>query len=119
VTGAPPPPGDHRDALEAVQREFADGLPARVTVLRRALGRVSQGATRDALEAFHLPAHALKGTAESFGAGELAAPAGDLAALGRRWLDHGPAPGELDAAERAIDGLATAIERYRQRIAAP
>ncbi len=101
-----------------MRREFAEGLTARVAALRGALERLSQDATPDALHAFHLPAHALQGTAASFGADELAAPAAELAALGRRWREGGARPSELEAAAAALRRLAAAAERYQGRVAA-
>ena len=117
VTGGPArQPTDHEREVAAVRREFIDGLTARVAALRAALERLSREPTRDAAQAFHVPAHALKGTAASFGADELVPPATELAALARRWVDDGAAPPvEQRAAASALERLAVAVERYRAR----
>ena len=103
--------------LAALRREFAGGLPERLAALRLALDALRRNSTRDALRAFHLPAHTLSGTAGSYDAHELTPHVARLAVLGRRWLDAGAAPPvELDEAARELDRLETAIERFRQRV---
>ncbi|HEY7192630.1 MAG TPA: Hpt domain-containing protein [Gemmatimonadales bacterium] len=105
------------DALAALRREFADTLPARLDVLRAALNRLRQGVTPDGLKAFHLPAHALQGTAGSYEAHELVPHAARLSKLARRWIDAGAAPGtELEEAARELDALEKAMERFRRRL---
>jgi HPt (histidine-containing phosphotransfer) domain-containing protein len=104
------------EALIALRREFADALPARLEVLRAALNRVTEGSTREALRAFHLPAHALAGTAGSYEAHELVPHAARLSTLARRWIDAGTAPAsDLDEASRELDALEAATERFRRR----
>jgi HPt (histidine-containing phosphotransfer) domain-containing protein len=106
------------EALTALRREFADALPARLEVLRVALNRLreGEGVTREDLRAFHLPAHALAGTAGSYEARELVPHAARLSTLARRWIDAGTAPAsELDEASRELDALDAATERFRRR----
>jgi HPt (histidine-containing phosphotransfer) domain-containing protein len=104
------------EALTALRREFADALPARLEVLRVALNRLRERVTRDDLRAFHLPAHALAGTAGSYEARELVPHAARLSTLARRWIDAGTAPAsELDEASRELDALDAATERFRRR----
>lgn len=99
-----------------LRREFADTLPARLDVLRAALNRLRQGFTPEGLRAFHIPAHALQGTAGSYEAHELVPHVARLATLARRWIDAGAAPGsELDEASRELDALHVATERFRRR----
>lgn len=104
--------------LEAVRREFAQGLGARVELLRAALERLSRGFSRDGAEALYLPAHSLKGTAASFGAEELVPHAMQLAALAHEWLETGaPPPAEVRRAAEELDRLEAAAARYRTRTA--
>ena|SRR6266545_7809711 len=106
------------EAVAALRREFADGLPARLEVLRAALDALGGGVTPERLRAFHLPAHALQGTAASYEAHELVPAVARLATLGRRWVEAGAAPGvELAEATRELAGLQAAVERYRERVA--
>ena len=103
--------------LAALRREFATGLPERLATLRLALDGLRRSTTRDTLHAFHLPAHALSGTAGSYDAHELTPHVARLAKLGRRWLDAGAAPAaEIDEAARELDKLETAIARFRRRV---
>jgi hypothetical protein len=110
-----------KDSLEetvaALRREFAAGLPERLAALQLALDGLRRGVTRDTIQAFHLPTHALTGTAGSYDAHELVPHVARLATLGRRWRDAGAAsPAELDEAARELDRLKSAIERFRQRV---
>ncbi len=105
-------------AVAALRREFAAGLPERVAALRLALDGLRRGVTRDTLQAFFLPTHALNGTAGSYDAHELVPHVARLATLGRRWRGAGavPPPAELEEAARELDALETAIARFRQRV---
>jgi len=106
-------------AIALLRREFADTLPARLDVLRAALNRLGQGTTGEDLRAFHIPAHALQGTAGSYEAHELVPHAARLSTLARRWIDAGGAPGsELEEASRELEALSVAIERFRRRLGA-
>ena len=104
-------------AVGALRREFAAGLPERLAALRLALDGLRRSVTRDTLQAFQLPTHALNGTAGSYDAHELVPHVARLATLGRRWLEAGAAPpAELDEAARELNKLGAAIERFRQRV---
>ncbi len=111
--------GDQERAIALLRREFADTLPARLDLLRAALNRLRQGTTPEDLRAFHLPAHALQGTAGSYEAHELVPHAARLATLGRRWIDSGGAPAtELEEASQELEALSVAMERFRRRLSA-
>jgi len=106
-------------AIALLRREFADTLPARLDVLRAALSRLRQGTAGEDLRAFHIPAHALQGTAGSYEAHELVPHAARLSTLARGWITAGGAPGsELEEASRELDALGVAIERFRRRVSA-
>ena len=103
-------------ALTALRREFADGLPARLEALRAALNRLKEVVTPERLRAFHLPAHALAGTAGSYEAHELVPHVARLSTVARHWIDAGAATGnELDEASRELDALDAATARFRRR----
>ncbi|HEV2671828.1 MAG TPA: hypothetical protein VGU74_12085 [Gemmatimonadales bacterium] len=105
-------------AVAALRREFAAALPARLDALRTALDGVRQRTTREALQAFHLVAHALHGTAAAYEAHELVPHVSRLATLARAWLTVGLATaGERDEAARELQAMAQAIEQYQQRVA--
>ncbi|HWC73669.1 MAG TPA: Hpt domain-containing protein [Gemmatimonadales bacterium] len=107
------------EAVAALRREFAESLPGRLALLRSALDALRRDVTRDTLQNFHRPAHALVGTAGSYDARELSEPVTRLASLARRWLDGKALPpprAELDEATRNLDALEMAIERYRRRV---
>jgi HPt (histidine-containing phosphotransfer) domain-containing protein len=105
-------------AVAALRREFAAALPARLDALRAALEGLRQGATGEALQALHLVAHALHGTAGAYDARELVPHATRLAMLARTWVNSGVAPdGERDEAARELNALALAVEQYQRRIA--
>jgi HPt (histidine-containing phosphotransfer) domain-containing protein len=106
------------EAITALRREFADTLPTRLEVLRTALNRLRDEITPEGVRAFHLPAHALHGTAGSFEAHELVPHAARLAMLARRWIDAGAVPGtELEEASQELDALHAATARFRHRAA--
>ena len=107
---------DYERAVAALRREFAAGLEERLTRLRAALGRLEHDDTPEARQAFHLPAHSLKGTAAAYQADELVSHAARLTIMGRRWLDMGATPA-AERAEAAVElaALEAAIVRYRQR----
>jgi len=110
---------EYEQAVAALRREFADALPARVGALRAALDRLREAVTREDLRAFHLPAHALEGTAGAYDAHELVPHATHLALLARAWIAAGRAPStELEEASHALDALDVAIQRFRRRVSA-
>lgn len=105
--------------LALLRREFADTLPARLDLLRAALNRLRQGITPGDLRAFHLPAHALQGTAGSYEAHELVPHAARLSTMARGWIDAGGAPAtELEEASQELEALSEAMERFRRRLSA-
>lgn len=105
------------DALAEVHREFRDGLPGRLDSLRRALDRLREGREPAAVESLFRTAHSLKGTAPSFGAHELAAPAAELTELARAWREgEGPRDfTELKRARALLSRLREAAERFVSR----
>jgi hypothetical protein len=103
--------------LAALRREFAAGLPTRLAALRLAHGTLRRDASAEALRAFHLPAHALAGTAGAYDAHELEPHVMRLLTLARGWVTAGAAPGaEWEAAARELDLLEAGIARYRDRV---
>jgi hypothetical protein len=104
-------------AILLLRREFADTLPTRLDAMRTALSRLRQGITPEGLKAFHLPAHALQGTAGSYEAHELVPHAARLSTLARRWIDAGAAPTpELEEAAQELEALEGAMKRFRGRL---
>ena len=89
------------------------GLPKRLDRIRSALEVLARHYDAAAAEDFYRAAHSLKGTAPSFGAHELVAPARALAASGRRWFEAGAVTeSELTAAFAEIERLAGAVQRF-------
>jgi HPt (histidine-containing phosphotransfer) domain-containing protein len=108
------PDGADADLFAEVRREFAAGLGERVEKMRAALEALAGRGDREEAETFHLAAHALKGTAAAFGAGELAAHAGVLTEIGLRWCGGLPVePKDVQAARTELERLQAAIVRYR------
>jgi len=110
-----PGAGESReDPAAAVRREFAAGLGERLGTMRQALTVLAGGYDQGMGELFYLKAHALKGTAASFGAGEVAGYAARLADLGRRWMEHRQVgPAESAEAWAELDRLGAAVARYQ------
>ena len=105
------------DAFAEVRLEFATGLSERVRTMRQALAVLAQGYDQAMGELFYLRAHALKGTAASFGAPELAGHAALLADLGRRWTERRQvAPEESARAGAELERLGSAVERYQASV---
>ncbi len=105
---------DHNDVILRVTREFAEGLPARLAVLREALLELADGYDPAAAERFYLQAHALHGTGASFGADAVAARAAQLAALGKRWRTERQVPaGGRSEATAALEQLEAAANEFR------
>ncbi|UCF18743.1 MAG: Hpt domain-containing protein [Gemmatimonadota bacterium] len=99
--------------LKQIQREFREGLPARLERIRAALTVLAEGYDAEAVEVFYRTAHSLKGTAPSFDADELVDPASALAESGRRWCEEGALDSaDLAAAFTEFERLADAVERY-------
>jgi HPt (histidine-containing phosphotransfer) domain-containing protein len=104
--------GDVGELLAGVHREFREGLPGRLERIRASLERLREGYDAEAAEIFYRTAHSLKGTAPSFGARALVAPATALAEIGRRWFERGAAEAdELRAASEELGRLSSAVER--------
>lgn len=102
------------DALAQVHREFREGLAGRVSSLRRALERLTLGHEPAAVESLFHAAHSLKGTAPSFGAHELSAPAAELTEIARVWREAGGsrAGADLERARILVRGLEAAAARF-------
>jgi HPt (histidine-containing phosphotransfer) domain-containing protein len=113
----PPRAADREDARQALTREFAAGLSERAATLRDALAACAGGFAAADVETLYYKAHALKGTAASYGADELVEPAARLAGIGRGWLERRTvAVAEHAAALAALGELDAAVARYRARI---
>ncbi|MDH3292521.1 MAG: hypothetical protein OEO20_12455 [Gemmatimonadota bacterium] len=111
-------PEDRRQLLAELRREFARVLPGRLAALNEALDACTDHFDRAVAERFYFKAHALMGTAASYGATELVEPAGRLARLGQQWLERGA----LSAAEIRVAGdgltlLEGAVTAYQARVA--
>ena len=103
--------------LSEIRAEFSLGLPGRLQKMTAALSSLAQGYDAEAAERFFQTAHALKGTAPSFGARELVEDAIRLTELGRGWLAAGEvSEADLDEARSALEGLGSAADRFRRRI---
>ena len=110
------PGRSEEELLAEIFREFREGLPLRLETLRSALQQLADG-DREVTELFYRTAHSLKGTAPSFEADELVAPAASLAAAGLAW-DEGAAPrnDEIAAAFKELERLGAAVESYTARM---
>ena len=105
------------DAFAEVRREFADGLHGRLRAIHQALAVLARGYDPAMGEEFYLRTHALKGTAASFGASELANHAALLEEVGRRWKEQGRvAPEEAATASAQLERLGVAIARYQAQV---
>jgi HPt (histidine-containing phosphotransfer) domain-containing protein len=113
----PPAPVDRAAARQALDREFAAGLSERMATLRTALVACAGAFAAPEVETLYYRAHALKGTAASYGAHELVEPAGRLAAIGRGWLERRTTdPQQHAAAVAALADLDAAVASYRARV---
>jgi HPt (histidine-containing phosphotransfer) domain-containing protein len=111
-------PSDPTELLAGLRREFAQVLPNRIATLHDALDACTSPFDNAAVEHFHFKAHALMGTAASYGATELVEPAARLAGLGRQWLDRGSASAaEITAAGVRLTELERAASAYQARVA--
>jgi HPt (histidine-containing phosphotransfer) domain-containing protein len=114
-----PIPADREAARQVLYREFAAGLSERTATLRGALVGCADGFVAAEVETLYYRAHALKGTAASYGAHELVEPAARLAGIGRGWLERRTmVAGEHAAAAAALGDLEAAVASYRARIGA-
>jgi hypothetical protein len=111
-------PVPEREALIAgLRREFAEGLPERLKVLRSALDDLTRCYDRDRAETFYYRVHGLKGTAASHAAKEIVGPATRLADRGYQWMERRAAPpDEVSAAATDLEELGAAMRAYRQRL---
>ena len=109
------------EVLQELANEFAAGLAARAAVMREAIDEMVRGPSVDAAHRLRLTAHALAGTAGSFGATELVPHAVRLESLGKEWQERNGAATKtsLTDAWRALDllttSISTVIERLRTR----
>jgi HPt (histidine-containing phosphotransfer) domain-containing protein len=111
-------PGDRQQLLAELQREFARALPDRLAALHDALDACTDQSDHAVAERFYFTAHALMGTAASYGATELVDPAGRLARLGQQWLEGGiPSAVEIAAARDGLMLLEDAVAAYQARVA--
>ena len=105
------------EAILRVTREFSEGLPARIGILRETLLVLAAGYEHAAAERFHLPAHALHGTAASVGADAVAGSARLLADFGKRWrAERLVLDDEQRAAAEALEQLERAVSEFRRRV---
>ena len=108
----PPPPPELQRTLARLRQEFVAGLVSRIGRIEAALEEIDGGA-EGAFDRLYIEAHSLKGTAATFQADDLVAPATALSARARRWRDSGTATGEEMVEARAeLDALRLAAQRY-------
>jgi HPt (histidine-containing phosphotransfer) domain-containing protein len=108
------------EVLQELTNEFVAGLAARAAVMREAIDEIVRGPSADAAHRLRLTAHALVGTAGSFGAAELVPHAERLESLGMEWQrDNGAAArASITDAWRALDLLTTSIAAVTARLRA-
>lgn len=100
-------------ALAAVHREFVEGLPERLAVLRAALARLAGDDHAEPLATLRIKAHALKGTAAAFGAAAVSDCARAVEDRAHEWVRRGAVPREeLAAAEAELGRLEQAVAAY-------
>lgn len=106
------------EVMQELANEFAAGLAARAAVMREAVDEIVRGPSADAAHRLRLTAHALAGTAASFGAAELVPHAERLESLGREWQEQNgvATKASLTDAWRALDLLTTAISVVTARL---
>lgn len=101
------------ELLAEIFKEFRDGLPERLEQIRSSLEALGGEGDAEAAEIFYRTAHSLKGTAPSFGAHELVAPATALAEIGRSWFEGDVVePAMLAAASEELARLEDAAGKY-------
>ena len=106
------------EVLQELTNEFVAGLAARAAVMREAIDEIVRGPSADAAHRLRLTAHALVGTAGSFGAAELVPHAERLESLGREWQQgNGSATkASVTDAWRALDLLTSAVAIVTARL---
>ena len=106
------------EVLQELANEFAAGLAARAAVMREAIDEIVRGPSADAAHRLRLTAHALAGTAGSFGATELVPHAERLESLGKEWQAKAGAAtkSSLTDAWRALDLLINSIGAVTARL---
>ena len=105
-----------QDAIAVVRREFAEGLPGRLEVIRSTLHGLRGGYDAAEAKAFYMNAHRLKGAAGSFGAEEVAVHASRLTEIGFRWSESGEVdPTEVTSASEVLSLLSAAVDRFGAR----
>lgn len=109
---------DRSQLLAGLRRDFARALPDRLSALRAALDACATPVHRTVIEQFYFKAHALTGTAASYGATELVEPAARLASLARAWLERESlSAAELTTAHDGLTQLEKAVSAYQARVA--
>jgi hypothetical protein len=110
-----------REDLARLYTQFAQGLPARAAVMREALDALTSGGggrgdfVHDATR-LYMAAHALRGTAQVYGALDLVPHAERLESWSNEWRRAGRAdPQALAEARRELDGLTAAMAAAARR----
>ncbi len=105
------------EVLQELANEFAAGLPARAAVMREAIDEMAHRPSVDAAQRLRLTAHALAGTAGSFGASELVPHAVRLESLGKAWqLSAGVLPSSVAEAQTLLEQLNAIIDVVAARL---
>ena len=105
------------EVLQDLANEFAAGLPARAAVMREAIDEMARHPSVDAAQRLRLTAHALVGTASTFGASELVPHAARLESLGRAWQQSaGVLPASIAEARQILDALTAGIRLVADRL---
>ena len=99
------------EQFAALYAQFARGLPARVAAMRQALDALGAGPSVEAATALYLTAHALRGTAMTYGALDLVPRAEQLERWGEVWRHDGRVePAQLADARRELELLDAATD---------
>jgi chemotaxis protein histidine kinase CheA len=110
---------EHEETIAELRREFSAGLPHRLEQLDTALASLRDAPSRAGIETFYLQAHSLKGTANAYGATELAECATHVSSLAGAWYDAASVPAEdLGTAAARLDALRNAVADYQEQLAA-
>ena len=106
------------EVMQELANEFAAGLSARAAVMREAIDELSHRPSVDAAHRLRLTAHALAGTAGSFGATELVPHAERLESLGKEWQQRSGAAtkASVTVARRALELLSANLDAVIDRL---